>query len=146
MGAVQPDLSNPTLTEEAVNQRPEDVYSLIDSLPSMEEREIVRAALCGTSVEATNAINRSLNALILGGKQDEEEEREIEGPDVCAESDGEEEGNIVVGDEEQSNGVRSATSKSDNTKSDRDNKANTDNGDDDEEAFGINVEEDLALN
>ena len=122
----------------------------------MEERELVRAALCGNSIEATNAISKALNALILGGKQDEGD-NDIEGPDVCAEGNGngdsnknnnnndddddDDEGNIIVGDEEENNDVRrSATSKNDNTKS------NNNDAEDEEEVFGINVEDDFALN
>lgn len=154
MGAVQPDLSNPTSLEENTNQRPEEVYSLIDSLPSMEEREIVRAALCGTPLEARNAISKSLNALILGGNEGECGERaeDIEGPNVCAEEeeDKDKEGNedeainINVGEEKQEGETGRVINGNANIESNG--KNNGENDDDEEEAFGINVEDDMALN
>lgn len=86
MGAIQPEPTRPTLTEEEAKARPEEVYTLIDSLPSMEERKLVESALCGTPEEAMAAIAKALDALVLGKTsnmgQQQAGEMELESPDV----------------------------------------------------------------
>eukprot|EP00766_Chilomastix_caulleryi_P001757 gnl/Chilomastix_caulleri/2729.p1 GENE.gnl/Chilomastix_caulleri/2729~~gnl/Chilomastix_caulleri/2729.p1 ORF type:complete len:120 (+),score=48.88 gnl/Chilomastix_caulleri/2729:148-507(+) len=119
MGAIQPDLSNPSGIEQTDPPRPEAVYSLIDSLPSMEERELVRSALCGPTSNAVNAINKSLNALILGSGNNEKID-DIESPDVCDGEENDSEEEIINVAEESDNSVNNKGKR--NTKPTKDNK------------------------